>query len=520
MLYYSEKMKKFMVKKKTKKNQNDILIKIIITGLILFICTLLSISSYYIGMFESNIVMIYLSGILIISYFVESYIFSFFTSICAVLLYNFFFAEPYFTLKVNNPNYLLTFLVMFLVGFITSMLTIRVKLERQHVKDREEYISILYNIEKKLLNVKGREELAKTSAEEIGTRFNSDVIVKLFDSKNNEIFKYIKGKDVFKGEADDYAIQEAYRFGRTCGHGTEIFSGAHGYYKPLVDLGDVMGIIGISAKKGTELSESQYNFIDVIIPQISVVLQREKNYEKQQNALVEINKERLRTDMLRSISHDFRTPLAGVMGLASTALENYDKMSDDDIKKYLQSIYEDADWLNELVENILQATRFEEGTVRLNIAEEAAEEIIGEAVSIVKKHADKNKINIEMPKDIIFIKVDGILIRQVLVNLLNNAVNYSSEDSEITLSVHCEDNHVIFEVKDNGPGVADADIPYVFQRYHRSSTGSVRNRKGLGLGLSLCKSIVEAHHGEISIRKNYPQGTIVSFYVLAEEEKI
>ena len=519
MLLYSEKMKKSMLAKQTKKKQKNILSKIIISVLIMFLCTILSMVFYYIGMFEANIIMIYLLGILIISYLVESYVFSIFTSICAILLYNFFFAEPQFTLKVNDPNYLLTFLVMFMVGFITSMLTIRVKLERQHVEERQEYISTLYNLEKKLLNIKSKEELAKISAEEFAARLNANVMVKLFDSKNNEIFKYIKGKDVFQGEIEDYAIQEAYRFGRTCGRGTDVYSGAHGYYKPLVSLGGVLGVMGISIKNGIELSESQYNFIDVITPQISVVLQREKNYEKQQKAQMAIHKERFRTDMLRSISHDFRTPLTGVMGLASTALENYNKMTDDDRKKYLQSIYEDADWLNELVENILQATRFEEGTVRLNIEEEAAEEIIGEAVAIVKKHADKYKISVNMPEDIVFIKVDGVLIRQVLVNLLNNSINYSPEGSEITVSVYCKDNHVIFEVKDNGPGVEDADLPYVFERYHRSNTSSVRNRKGLGLGLSLCKSIVEAHHGEISIRKNYPTGTIVSFFVFAEKEK-
>jgi len=520
MLLYSEKKNKFLVNKRTKKKHSNIYRKIVITSLIMFICTVVSMSFHILQMFESNIVMIYLAGILITSYLVESYIFSVITSLCVVLLYNYFFAEPYFTLKVNDPNYLLTFLVMFMVGFITSMLTIRVKLERQHVKDREEYISTLYNIEKKLLNVKSREELAKTAAEELAAQFNADVLVKLFDSKGNELFKYIKGIDVFKGEVDNYAIQEAYRFGRTCGRGSGIFPGANAYYKPFLDMAGVLGVMGISMKKGTELNESQYNFIDVIAPQISVVLQREKNYEKQQKAQVEIQKERLRTDMLRSISHDFRTPLAGVMGLASTALENYSKMSDSDIKKYLQSIYEDADWLNELVENILQATRFEEGNVRLNIDEEAAEEIIAGAVALVKKHAEKHKIHVNMPADIILIRVDGVLIRQVLVNLLNNAINYSPEESEITVSVYSENNRVIFEVKDNGPGMIDADLPYVFEQYHRSSSRSIMNRKGLGLGLYLCKSIIEAHNGEISISKNHPKGTIVSFYVLADKEKV
>ncbi len=520
MQLYSEKRNKFSNNRKAEKKQNSIKKKIAATAVIMLICTGISLGFYRMQMFDSNIVMVYLTGTLVISYLAESYIFSIFTSICSVLLYNYFFTKPIFTLKVNDPNYLLTFFVMFLIGFITSMLTIRVKLERQQVTDREEYISKLYNIEKKLLNVKSRQELAQTAAEQFGAEFNANVMVKLVDSKGNEIYKFIKGSDVFHEELDAYACQEACRFGRTCGRGTDIYPGAKAYYKPFIDKGDVLGAMGVSTQNGLELNESQYKLIDVMVPQISVVLQREKNYEKQQKANLEIQKERLRIDMLRSISHDFRTPLAGVMGLASTAAENYSKMSDEDRIKYLQSIYENAEWLNELVENILQATQFDEGTMKLNIAEEAVEEIVEEASSIVKKHGDKNKITLNLPEEIVFVKVDGVLIRQVLVNLLNNAISYSPEGSEISLSVYCSDNKVFFEVKDNGPGISELDMPYVFDRYHRSSSTSIMNRKGLGLGLSLSKNIVEAHNGEISIRKNSPHGTIVSFYVPAEKEII
>ncbi|MGE5627560.1 MAG: ATP-binding protein [Solirubrobacterales bacterium] len=514
MQLYSEKKKKFGNKGEKPKIMNNI----VFTAAILLICTVLALILHFLKMFESNVIMIYLCGILFASYFAESYIFSITASICAVLLYNFFFTMPYFTFKVNDPNYIFTFITMFLVGFITSWLTISLKLERQHVKNTEEYISLLYNIEKKLLNVKGREELAKITAEILSERFNADVVVGLFNSKGEVDFRYVEGLDVFQGEVDIYAKQEAYRFGRTCGRGTDIYPGAKGFYKALVEKENVLGVIGISMKKGFELTDPQYKFIDVIAPQVAVVLQREINYQNQQMAQMEVQKERLRTDMLRSISHDFRTPLAGVMGLASTALENYDKISDEDRKKHLKSICEDAEWLNELVENILQATRFEEGTMKLDIDEEAVEEIVSEAMAIVKKHGDGYKIHANLPEEMIFIKVDGVLIRQVLVNLLNNAINYSPSGSEIELSVRKIDNRVIFELKDNGFGIPDIDLPYVFDRYRRSTTASQRNEKGLGLGLSLCKSIVEAHNGEISIRKNNPKGTIVSFYIPAEKE--
>ncbi len=498
-------------------NSNAIYKKLGKMALILLLCTLAAMGSHYFNGFESNIVMIYLLGILFISYMVESYAVSICASVCAVFLYNYFFVKPLYTLKVDDPSYIISFLVMFIVAFITSMLTIRVKLERLRVEDREENITALYQIEKRLLSAKSREDLAVVSADEIAWRFDANVLVKLFDSRGNAISRHVAGIDVFAGQADIYAIDEAYRFGRTCGRGTNIFPGANAYYRPIKGLGDVLGVIGIARQKGSEISEQQLRLLDVIIPQIEVVLQREKNYEKQQKTQLQIQTERLKADMLRSISHDFRTPLTSVMGLSSTALDNYDKMDEEGRKKYLRSIYEEASWLNEIVENILQATRFEEGSVKLNLEEEAAEEIITEAVTHVKKHAGKREIRVKIPDEIIFVRVDGVLIRQVLVNLLNNAVNYSPEGSEIAVSLRREGARVIFEVSDNGVGISDEDLPHIFERYKRGESGKLHG-KGIGLGLSLCKSIVEAHGGEISIGRNLPKGTVVSFYVFADKE--
>lgn len=485
--------------------------------LIMFICTMISMLFFHIEMFESNIVMIYLLGILIFNYMAEGYIYSLLSSVCAVLLYNFFFTEPYYTFKVNNPDYIITFMVMFIVGFITSMLTIRIKLERQLVEVREKYISSLYYIEKKLLDVKSKEDLAKISAEEIALLLNANVLVKFLGPDEELLCQENRGEECFNEDLDQSACLETFQSGSPCGHGTTLYSSAKAYYKPIISQSGVLGVIGISLPDDRILNEAQCSFVDVIIPQIAVVLERQNIAEEQQKVQIEMQKERLRADILRSISHDFRTPLAGIMGLASTARDNYDKISDEIRKNFLQTIYEDADWLNELVENILQTTRFEDGKAKLKIEEEAAEEIITDAVAHVKKHAHNYKITVRIPDEIIIIRVDGILIRQVIVNLLNNAINYSPEESEIIVSLYRELDRVVFEVKDNGPGFLQDELAHVFDRYYHYSN-NLGNRKGMGLGLSLCKSIIEAHSGKILIKNNNPHGTIVSFYILPEKE--
>ena len=494
--------------------------KLIIMVSIMFICTAISMYAHKVKMFESNIVMVYLLGILFISYLIGEYFYSSCASICAVLLYNFFFTEPFFTFKVNDPDYFITFFVMFIVGSITSMLTIRIKLERQLVEDREKYITSLYAIEKKLLDVKNKEELVKTSAKELSKQFNANVIVKFYDSFHVLTNEYIEGEDVFHNAVDQAASFEAYQSGNPCGYSTLLFEEARAYYNPIFSKFGALGVIGISFPQNRRISDTEQTFLNVITPQIAVVLQREKNYEKQQKTQMEMQKERLRADMLRSISHDFRTPLAGVMGLASTALDNYDSMNDDVRKNFLQSIYEDAVWLNEIVENILQTTRFDEGKIKLNIEEEAAEEIITEAVTHVKKHAHGHRICVKIPDEIILIHVDGVLIKQVLINILNNAISYSPGDSEIIVSLYRENNYAIVEVIDKGPGMSPDELPFAFDRYHRNNANVTMNRKGMGLGLSLCKSIIEAHNGKIEIQNNEPHGIIVRFYLLSEKEEI
>lgn len=488
---------------------------LLIMILIMLVCTLISKGFHHIKMFESNIVMVYLLGILLFSFLAEGYVYSLFSSICAVLLYNFFFTEPYYTLNVYNPDYLITFIVMFIVGLITSALTIRVKAERQKVEDREKYISSLYYFGKKLLDVKNEEDLAKISAEEIARQFHADVLVKFYEASGEVLCCSIVGEDVFQGSKDQSACLETYQSGSSCGYGTTLFSEARAYYKSINSHNGVMGVIGIALKNNYSIVEGQNTFIDVLIPQISVVLERMKISENQKKVQMEMQKERLRADMLRSISHDFRTPLAGIMGLASTAIDNYTKINDEVRKNFLQSIYEDADWLNELVENILQTTRFEEGKARLNIQEEAAEEIITDAITHVKKHARRHNIIANIPDEIILIQVDGILIRQVIVNLLNNAIKYTPNGSEITVSLYRQDNKVVYEVMDNGPGILREELEHLFDRYHQSKMANSSHRKGMGLGLSLCKSIIEAHGGKISIRNYEPHGTIVEFYLLS-----
>ena len=484
---------------------------------IMILCTAISMFFRRIGMFESNIIMVYLLGILIFSYLAGGYIYSVAASICGVLLYNFFFTEPYYTLQAYRPDYPVTFLVMFLTGFITSTLTIRVKRETLLAEEREERIKAVYHIGKRLLEVKSIDNLAEVTADEIARRLDANVMVQFFDAAGKSLLRHIEGSDVFSDDKERIVCMEAYQSGNPCGCGTLLFSEAHAYYLPVIGQSGALGVIGISLRNGQGPALSQREFLDTIIPQIVVVLEREKLYEKQQRTQMEVQRERLRADMLRTISHDLRTPLTGIMGLASTVLDNYDSVSDEVKKESLHSIFDDADWLNELVENILGTTRFDEGRVKLNIGREAAEEIVSAAIGHVKKRAPQYRIHVQMPDEIVLLSVDGVLIRQVIVNLLNNCVNYSPEGSDINVRVINGADDVSFEVSDNGPGIAENELPHIFDRFYSGQKTTRGARRSVGLGLSLCKSIVEAHGGEMNARNVEPHGTSITFRIPKKE---
>lgn len=480
---------------------------------VMALCTGLSVLFRHWGGFESNIVMVYLLGIFLFSYLASDYAFSIIASFCGVLLYNYFFTEPLYTLRVYSPDYLITFLIMFIVGFFTSMLTIRIKWQTEVAEEREGRIKALYYVGRKLLEVKSVPYLAEICAQELKNQYAADVLVELFDATGAVLNRHVEGADVFDDDKERIACFEAYQTATPCGRGTKLFSQSRAYYLPIIGQNEVLGVIGISLDESAVLTDIQSEFLDAIAPQIAVVLEREKLYQKQAQIKMQVQSERLRADMLRTISHDLRTPLTGIMGSASTMLDNYDTINDEIKKSFLHNIYDDAGWLNELVENILNMTRFEEGRVKLNIGKEAAEEIIAQAISHVEKRASGHTILTKMPPEIVLLNVDGVLITQVLVNLLGNAVNYTPGGSEITVSVTKEKGRVAFAVSDNGPGVMEADIPHLFEQFYTRQDKAYSARKGMGLGLSLCKSIVEAHGGEISIKNNEPHGTTVRFTI-------
>ena len=222
-------------------------------------------------------------------------------------------------------------------------------------------------------------------------------------------------------------------------------------------------------------------------------------------------KEQLRANLLRSISHDLRTPLTSISGHASNLLSNGEKFDADTKNQLYQDIYDDSMWLINLVENLLSVTKMEDDTLNIMMEPELLDEIIGEALQHVSRKRMEHRIKFQPSDEFILVKADAKLIMQVIINLVDNAIKYTQEGSEICISTWRQDTKAYVRVSDNGPGIPDEKKTLVFDMFYSGDKNPSDNRRSMGLGLPLCKSIVFAHGGEIQVSDQVPHGAVFTF---------
>ena len=237
----------------------------------------------------------------------------------------------------------------------------------------------------------------------------------------------------------------------------------------------------------------------------------EQNAREKEEAALLAQNEQLRANMLRTISHDLRTPLTSISGNASTLISGGTALDETARQQIYTDIFSESMWLIEMVENLLYATRIEDGRMQLNISVEILDDIVQEAVRHTERTHPKRNIIVDMYDEIIPVMADANLIVQVIVNLMDNAVKYSDEDSDVTVSVHLENEYAVISVSDHGTGISDEEKEKVFDMFYTGGSRSSDSRRSLGLGLSLCRSIITSHGGTISVSDNIPNGTVVSF---------
>lgn len=252
----------------------------------------------------------------------------------------------------------------------------------------------------------------------------------------------------------------------------------------------------------------------------SLTTRLKDNVREKEEAAALARSEQLRANLLRAISHDLRTPLTSIAGSAGNLLANYEKMDEADRVRTFTDIYDDSQWLINLVENLLAITRIGDGQIRLNQSVELMDEVVSETLRHIDRHSSEHSIRSDTSNDLILAKIDAKLIVQVLINLVDNAIKYTPTGSEIRIHTEKQGPWVTVTVSDNGPGIPDEQKPRIFDMFYSGANRAADSRRSLGLGLALCRSIVTAHGGTISVSDNRPHGTVFTFTLPAGEVEL
>ena len=482
---------------------------------VLIASTLLSALLAEFDMRNQNFIMLYILSVLIISRITTGYTYGIIASVLCVFIDNYFFIEPYYSLNFIRRDYPITFIVMLLTALITSTMTNRIKGQAELAEDREQRIEVLYEINKKLLVNRGLDNIVILTGEYITKIFRRSVIIYTEDPISGAVGRVTcapgdENTDFLQSEKERAVAHWVFVNQKRAGAGTDTFMEAGAYYMPVISQGNVLGVIGASCMAGN-LSLNNRAFLRRIASLVAMALERQRLSDEQREIVIETEKEKMRSNLLRAISHDLRTPLTGILGASSAIIENRDTLDVQTQLKLMTNIKEDSQWLIRMVENLLSVTRINEDTANVTKTPEAAEEILAEAISRIRKRFPGQKLNVSVPEELLMVPMDGTLIEQVIINLIENAVKHSGTDKVIEVKLMEENGMAVFEVSDSGEGIAEQDFPYLFESYVPDGKRTSDSSRGMGIGLSICMSIVKAHQGKMEAYNRKDGGAVFRF---------
>lgn len=464
---------------------------------------------------DSNIIMVYLLGVLFTSTLTSGYTCGVLSAFLSVILFNYFLTEPRLSLVAYGSKYPMTFAVMLGAALLTGTLAAKLKAHAQ-LSARDAYrTKILFDTNQQLQKAGSPEEIYQMAARQMQRLMRRDILI--YPAQDGEmgegtLYSLDGGpqQSLPKSDGEEDAIRWVLTNRKHAGATTKQFPRAKYLYLPLCTHRKTYGVIGIGmAKRPWDIFE--YSISLSILGECALALDNLRNAREKEDAAVLAKNEQLRANLLRSISHDLRTPLTSIAGNADTLLHSYDVLDKETQRQIFIDIYDDSQWLIELVENLLSITKIANGSIYLHVSDQVVDDIISEALRHIDRKGAAYNITIDGGPVPLLVRVDAGLIVQVLVNLVNNAIKYSPPGSTIGISARQGKGIAEICVSDHGCGIPDAFKERVFEMFFTGGNSLGDSRRSLGLGLTLCQAIVRAHHGEIKVKDNTPDGCIFSF---------
>jgi two-component system sensor histidine kinase KdpD len=462
-----------------------------------------------------NLVMVYLLGVMLVATRSGRGP-SLLAAALSVAAFDFFFVPPEYTFAVTDIRYIVTFSVMLLVGVVISTLAANLRTQARVAGYREKRAASLYAISRALAAANREDEIVRAAAGNIGAEFGAQCAI---------LFPNAAGRIVYpKGESQSYSLHGAdlgvaqwvFDHGRIAGHGTDTLPGADAVYFPIQGASGSLGVLALlpSSLRRVFLPEQQ-RLLETFLNQVALALERVRLAEAAQSAQIKVETESLRNSLLAGISHDLRTPLSAIVGAASSLAEEPERLSEEARRELARTIYEEGQRMATLANNILDMARLDAGAVKLNLDWVPLEEIVGGVLTRLRSRLEGRPVKIDLPRDAPMVKLDAVLIEQVLVNLLENALKYTPAGTAIEISAEFASASVTVTVADEGPGIPPGLEERLFDKFYRASPE--RAQSGVGLGLTICRAIVEAHGGKMRAENRFPRGAAFRFTLPRDE---
>lgn len=476
------------------------------------------------GLTDANIITIYILSVLINSVITSNRIYEIVYSLACVMIFNYFFTVPRYTFLAYDQGYPVTFLVMLIASLMTGTLAEKLKRTARQYAESAYRTRILFETNQVLGKAAGSEEITETVANQLIKLLGKDVIVYLADEEKlliPQIYPVSPETDqgIYLSTEEKKVAQWVFGHNRQAGATTEIYPQAACLYYSVRVNEKVYGVIGVAIPK-EPLDAFENSILLSILGEYALALENDKILREKEAVALRAQNERLRANLLRSISHDLRTPLTSISGNASILMSDGDHFDEETKHQLYTDIYDDSIWLIELVENLLAISKIEDNHMNMQFTTEVLDEVLMAALEHVDRRKSEHRMVVNNSDELLLIKMDARLIVQVIINVVNNAIKYTQQGSVITISTEKQGDKAIIQIADNGPGVGDDEKDRIFEMFYCGSGQSADSQRSLGLGLALCKSIITAHGGEISVSDNVPCGAIFTITLPLEEVSI
>jgi two-component system, OmpR family, sensor histidine kinase KdpD len=414
-------------------------------------------------------------------------------AVLSVCSFDFFFVPPRFSFAVSDVQYILTFIIMLAVGLITGQLTAGLRFQARVAGHREERAGSLYEIARDLSGAVQIDQVVSISDASIERTFRASAALLLPNAAGQLAMTSSRTDTALN--VDIGVAQWAFDKGQPAGFGTDTLPGSEFLYIPLRAPTRARGVLAVKARNRRLLRiPEQRQLLDTFAALIAIALERVHYVEVAQDALVRMESERLRNSLLAALSHDLRTPLTVLVGLAESLTLTKPPLSPAQFES-AEAIQDEARRMSTLVSNLLDMARIESGEVKLNLQWQPLEEVVGSALNATQGMLKQHVVEVNIPRDLPLVRIDALLIERVLVNLLENASKYTPPGSRITLAAEVVADQLSVSVSDNGPGLPAGREEAVFQKFTRGERESAT--PGVGLGLAICRAIIESHQGRI-----------------------